>query len=75
MDSRWIESSFGLDRLATQDEVRRAMSCSSPGALEFAGFRDDFSEKDSDASGRASKLREAIEWLTIAREVQDFIDN
>ncbi len=68
MNSRYVESSFGLDRLATQDEVRPAMSSSStqaattartrsPGALEFVGLRDDFSEVDSEASGRALKLR------------------
>jgi hypothetical protein len=75
MNSECIESFVGLDRLATQDEVRRAMSSSSPRALEFVGLRDDFSEMDSDASGRAPNLREAIEWLMIAREMQDFICN
>jgi len=47
----------------------------SPGALEFVGLRDDFSEMDSDASGRAPNLREEIEWLMIAREMQDCVDN
>jgi hypothetical protein len=75
MNCGCIESSVGLDRLATQDEVRRAMSSSSPRALEFIGLRDDFSEMDPDASGRAPNLREAIEWLTIARETQDLIRN
>ena len=75
MNSECIGSFVGLDRLATQDEVRRAMSSSPPRALEFFGLRDDFSEMDSDASGRAPNLREAIEWLMIAREMQDFICN
>jgi hypothetical protein len=86
MNSTWIESSFGLDRLATEDEVRRAMSSSSAqaastactrsqGALELVGLRDDFSEVDSDASGRGPNLREEIEWLMIARELQDFNRN
>jgi hypothetical protein len=77
MNSRSIESSssFGLDRLATQDEVRRAMSFSTPCALEFVGLRDDFSEVDSDASGREPKLREEIEWLMIAREMRDCVNN
>jgi len=75
MNSGCIESFVGLDRLATPDEVRRAMSSSSPRALEFLGLRDDFSEMDFNASGRAPNLREAIEWLMIAREMQDFICN
>jgi hypothetical protein len=86
MNSRSVESFVGLDRLATQDEVRRAMSSSfeqaasttrtrSSGALEFVGLRDDFSETDSGASGREPKLREEIEWLMIAREMRDCINN
>jgi len=70
-----MESSFGLDRLATQDEVRRAMSSSSRRGLEFVGLRDDFSEMDPGSSGRAPNLREEIEWLMIAREMEGFSRN
>ena len=59
-----IESSIGLDRLATWNEVRCAMSFSSQCAIELAG--DDFREMDSDFSGRACNLREDIMWLAIA---------
>jgi hypothetical protein len=75
MNSGRMESSVGPDRLATQEEVRCAMSRASANALEFAGLYDDFSEMVSDASGRASSLREEIEWLMIARETRDCISN
>jgi len=70
-----MESSFGPDRLATQEEVRSAMSSSSPDVLEPAGVRVDFSEIISDVSTHAPDLREEIEWLTIARETRDCIGN
>ena len=75
MNSKCTESSVGLDRLATQDEVRSAMSLSSPAALEFVGLRDDFSEADPDSTGRAPNLREQIEWLMIVGEMRDRIGN
>jgi hypothetical protein len=67
-----IESSVGLDRLATRDEVRCAMSFSSPSALEFVDLRD---EIDSDSSGCAANLSDEIEWLMIVREMRDCIGN
>ena len=70
-----VETSIGLDRLATRGEVCCAMLFWSPRALEFVGLRDDFSEMDSDASGRAPNLREEIEWLTIVREMRHCIGN
>ena len=61
-----IESSIGLDPLATWNEVRCAMSFSSQCAVELAGDCDDSREMDSDFSGRACNLREDIMWLAIA---------
>jgi hypothetical protein len=69
------ESSFGPDRLATQEEVRCATSCSSPDVPESAVHHEDFSEVLSEVSARAPDLREEIEWLTIARETRDCISN
>jgi hypothetical protein len=71
----FVGSSIGLDRLATQGEVRCAMLFSSPRALEFVGLQDDFSEMGFDLSGRVPSLREEIGWLTIVREMQDCIGN
>lgn len=75
MNCGCLESSVGLDRLATQDEVRSAISFSSPGGLEFFGLRDNFSEMNSDASRRAPNLREELEWLMIVGEMRDCIGN
>ena len=61
-----IESSIGLDRLATWNEVRCEMSFSSQCAAELADDCDDVREMDSDFSGRACNLREDIMWLAIA---------
>jgi hypothetical protein len=69
------ESSIGLDRLATWDEVRSAISFSSPGGLEFFGLRDNFSEMNSDSSRLAPSLREEIEWLMIVHKMRDCIRN
>lgn len=75
MDWGCEESSVGLDRLATRDEVRSAMSFSSPSALEFVGLRADFSAMHPDSTGRAPNLREEIEWSVIAGEMRDCIGN
>ena len=75
MNFKCVESSIGLDRLATLEEVRRAMSFSSPAPLEFVGRRDDCGEMDSEESGRAPNLREEMEWLMIVREMQHRISN
>jgi hypothetical protein len=71
----FIESSVGLDRLATGDEICCAMSLSFPGVPELVGLCDDFSKMDSHSSGRACNLLEHIEWLTIVREMRDSIIN
>jgi hypothetical protein len=70
-----IESSIGLDRLATWNEVRCAMSFSSQGGFELVCACDDFREIDSDFSGRACNLPEDIMWLAIASEMLDSISN
>jgi hypothetical protein len=75
MNSGRVESSVGLDRLATPDEVSCAVSLSSPTALEFVGLRGDFSETGSDSSSRTPNLREDIEWLMIVREMRNCICN
>jgi hypothetical protein len=66
-----IESPIGLDRLATWDEVRSAMSFSSQGASELVGT----CELDSDFAGRACNLSEDIMWLAIISEMPDSMSN
>ena len=70
-----IDSSIGLDRLATLNEVRYAMSFSSQGALGFVVGCDDFRTMDSDFSGRGVNLPEDIVWLEIASEMLDSKSN
>jgi hypothetical protein len=64
-----IESPTGLDRLATWNEVRCALSFSPQGAFVLVGACDDFREMDSDFRGRACNLAEDIVWLAIASEM------
>jgi hypothetical protein len=70
-----IESPIGLDRLATWDEVRSAMSFLSQGASELVGACDDCRELDSDFTGRARNLSEDIMWLAIVSEMPDSMSN
>jgi hypothetical protein len=70
-----IESVIGLDRLATWDEVRCAMSFSSPGAFGHLDACNDFREMDSDFSGRACNPPEDIAWLAIASKMLDSTSN
>jgi hypothetical protein len=70
-----IESSIGLDRLATWDEVRCAMSFSSHDAFELVGACDAFREMDSDFSGRACHLPDDIVWLAMVNEMLDSTSN
>jgi hypothetical protein len=63
------ERFIGLDRLATWNEVRYALSSSSQGIIELAGPRDDSSEIDSDFSGRTGNFPEDDMWWTIASEM------
>ena len=66
-----IKCPIGLDRLATWNEVRCAMSFWSQGAIELVSAREEIREMDSDLSGRASKLPEDMMWLEIASEMVD----
>jgi hypothetical protein len=70
-----IESPMGLDRLATWDEVFRAMSSSSQCTIELARRRDDSSEMDSAFSGRTANLSEDDMWLVFASEMPDSKSN
>jgi hypothetical protein len=66
-----IESSIGLDRIATWNEVRYAMAFPSQVPVESVGARDDLIEMDSSVSGRACDLSEDDMWLAIARGIPD----
>jgi hypothetical protein len=68
-----IKSSMGLDRIATWNEVRYALSFSSQ--CELAGSRDDSSKIDSDFSGRTGNLSEDDMWLSIVDEMPDSKSN
>ena len=68
-----IESSIGSDRLATWNEVCRALSFSSQGAPKPAC--DDFCETNSDFSGIARNLSEDDMWLAIVSEMPDSLSN
>jgi hypothetical protein len=74
MNLGFVESFIGLERVATGDEVRCAMSCASQGALEVVGRSDDLSEMDS-YGGPGCRRNEDIGWLMIAREIRDFSSN
>jgi hypothetical protein len=66
-----IESSIGLDRVATCNEVRYAMAFPSQIPFESVGARDDLIEMDSRVSGHARDLSEDAMWLAIAQEMPD----
>jgi hypothetical protein len=66
-----FESSIGLDRIATWNEVRYAMAFPSQAPVESDRACDDSMEMDSSASGRACDLSEDDMWLAIAREMPD----
>jgi hypothetical protein len=70
-----IESPIGLDRLATCNEVRCAMSFSSQGVFELVGACDASREMDSDFSGRPGDLSEDIVWLAMVSEMLDSTSN
>ena len=73
MKCGFIESSVGLDRLATGDEICCAMSLSFPGVPEIAGLCDDFSKMGCHSGGRGCSLLKDIEWLIIVRKMRDSI--
>ena len=70
-----VESFIGIDRIATCNEVRYAMSFTSPGGFEFVSDCDDSSETDSDFNGRACNLSEENMWLAIASAIPDSKSN
>jgi hypothetical protein len=70
-----IESSVGLDRIATWNEVPYALSFSSQCIIELAGPRNDSSKIDSDFSGRTGNLSEDDMWLAIVGEMPDSESN
>jgi hypothetical protein len=70
-----IDNSTGLDRIATWNEVRYAMSVSSQGINSFKIVRDDFLEVDSDLNERAQNLSEDDMWLAIVNKMPDSKSN
>jgi hypothetical protein len=70
-----IESSIGLDRIATWNEFIRAMSVSSEGAFALVGACDNLREMGSDFSGAACNLSEDAMWLAIISEMPDSKSN
>ena len=70
-----IASSFGLDRLATWNEVMCAISFSTEGVLALGGAFNDLREMDSEYSAGAYNLPENDMWLATAREMPDSKSN
>jgi hypothetical protein len=70
-----IESPFGLDRLATWNEVIYAMSSSSRWTIEVAAPGDDSGEIDSDSSGRTSNFSGDDLWLALVSEMPNSKSN
>jgi hypothetical protein len=70
-----MESPIGLDRLATWEEVRSAISFSSQSAFERVGTRDDCREVDSDFTGRSCNLAKDTTWLAIVSKMPDSMCN
>ena len=71
----YIEGSLGLDRQATWNEVRWALSSSSQSIVVHDGPRDDSSNIDSDFNGRTGNLPEDDMWLAIVSEMPDSKSN
>ncbi len=70
-----IDNSTGLDRIATWNEVRYAISVFSQGITPLKSVRDDFLEVDSDFSDRARNLSEDDMWLAIVNKMPDSESN
>ena len=60
-----IESRIGLDRLATEKEVRRAVALSSHGSFKFCCV----SDGESDFTGYIGVFLDELLWLALAREM------
>ena len=71
----YIGSSVGLDRLATWNEVRRAIAASPQGILAVGDIRNDMPEVDSDFSASVCNLPEDDLWLAIVSEMPDSKSN
>jgi hypothetical protein len=70
-----IASSFGLDRLATWNEVICAISISTEGVLALGGAFNDLREMDSEYSASIYNLPENDMWLAAARQIPDSKSN
>ena len=75
MKSAELESSIGLDRLATWNEVMCAISASAEGTFALVRESDDLRESDSDFSLSACNLPEDDLWLAIARDMPNSKSN
>ena len=75
MKSAELESSIGLDRLATWNEVMCAISASAEGTFALVRESDDLRESDSDFSLSACNLPEDDLWLAIARNMPNSKSN
>jgi hypothetical protein len=64
-----IASSFGLDRLATWNEVMCAISVSTEGVLALGGAFNDLRNTDSKYSAGVYNLPEDDMWLATVREM------
>jgi len=70
-----MESPIGLDRLATREEVRSALSFWYRAAFDPAGTRDDCRKADSYLTGRSCNLDEDTMWLVIVSKTPDSMSN
>lgn len=62
------ENCGALDRLATWDEVRYAMTFWSQGASELGCTLSGHRDLKSDAAGRVDVFSEKLEWLALISE-------
>jgi len=70
-----IGSSIGLDRLATLNEVMRAISVSAEGVFPLGGAYPHLAEMDSAFRDSACNLSEDDMWMEIMREMPDSKSN
>ncbi len=70
-----IDNFTGLDRIATWNEVRYAISAFSFGINQSKSVHDDLLELDSDFSDRPEFLSEDDMWAAIVSEMPDCISN
>jgi len=70
-----VESPIGLDRLATWNEVRSAVSFSCQGHFEVVCTCDDCHEVDSDITNRADNFFKDVMLLTIVSEMPNVMSS